>query len=62
MIRAYRQDLDQRETKAKAAERCFPQALYLALYRPTEVSLQCYYLTSRKGLATGQPWPSCTHL
>ena len=29
-----------RESKARKAGRIFPQALYVALYRPTEISLQ----------------------
>ncbi len=40
VITAYHKDLDRREAKAKAAGRDFPKALYLALYRPTELSLQ----------------------
>ena len=40
VITAYHHDLDRREAKAKAAGRAFPKARYLALYRPTELSLQ----------------------
>ena len=36
----YLKKLDVRESKAKKAGRIFPKALYVALYRPTEVSLQ----------------------
>lgn len=37
---AYHADLDKREAKARKAGRIFPKALYVALYRPTEISLQ----------------------
>jgi IS4 transposase len=40
VIKAYHKQLDQREESAKKAGRTFPRALYQALYRPTEVSLQ----------------------
>lgn len=40
VIKAYHKDLDRRETKAVEAGRVFPKTLYLALYRPTELSLQ----------------------
>ncbi len=40
VIKAYHKDLDERELRARKAGRCFPKSLYLALYRPTELSLQ----------------------
>jgi len=40
VIRAYHKDLDKRENEALKAGRPFPKVLYLALYRPTELSLQ----------------------
>jgi hypothetical protein len=40
VIRAYHKDLDKREDEALKAGRPFPKVLYLALYRPTELSLQ----------------------
>ena len=40
VIRAYHKDLDKRENEALKAGRAFPKELYLALYRPTELSLQ----------------------
>ena len=40
VILAYHKDLEKREATAKKAGRIFPTALYLALYRPTELSLQ----------------------
>jgi hypothetical protein len=44
VIKAWQKDLAKRVEKARAAGRCLPvklyQALYQALYRPTEVSLQ----------------------
>jgi hypothetical protein len=40
VIKAYHQQLDRREAAAKKAGRIFPRALYQALYRPTELSLQ----------------------
>ena len=53
VITDYHKDLDRREAKAKAAGRAFPKALYLALYRPTELSLQFIrWLRSHLMLAT----------
>lgn len=40
VIKAYHKDLDRREAAAQKAGRIFPRALYLALYRPAEHSLQ----------------------
>jgi len=40
VIDAYHKDLDRREACAQKAGRLFPKELYLALYRPTELSLQ----------------------
>ena len=40
VIDAYRKDLDRREANAEKAGRLFPKTLYIALYRPTEMSLQ----------------------
>lgn len=40
VINAYHKDLDRREEEALQAGRPFPKMLYLALYRPTELSLQ----------------------
>ncbi len=40
VIEAYHADLDKREQKAREAGRSFPKKLYLALYRPSELSLQ----------------------
>lgn len=40
VIEAYHKKLDVREAASKKAGRVFPRALYQALYRPTEVSLQ----------------------
>ena len=40
VIDAYRKDLDRREANAEKAGRVFPKTLYIALYRPTEMSLQ----------------------
>ena len=40
VIDAYHKDLDRREAKAGKAGRFFPKKLHLALYRPTELSLQ----------------------
>ena len=40
VIKAYHKELDRRETRAMKAGRDFPKPLYLALYRPTELSLQ----------------------
>ena len=53
VITAYHKDLDRREAKAKAAGRVFPKTLYLAIYRPTELSLQFIrWLRSHLMLAT----------
>jgi hypothetical protein len=53
VITAYHKDLDRRAAKAKAAGRAFPKTLYLALYRPTELSLQFIrWLRSHLMLAT----------
>ena len=40
VIKAYHKELDRREQEAAKAGRPFPKLLYLALYRPTELSLQ----------------------
>jgi hypothetical protein len=40
VITAYHKNLAKREASARKAGRTFPKALYLALYRPTELSLQ----------------------
>ena len=40
VIDAYHKDLDRREANAQKAGRVFPKTLYIALYRPTELSLQ----------------------
>ena len=40
VIKAYHRELDRREEAARKASRVFPRALYQALYRPTELSLQ----------------------
>ncbi len=40
LIKSYNKSIDDREIKAKEAGRIFPKKLYLALYRPTEISLQ----------------------
>ncbi|MEO0018261.1 MAG: hypothetical protein RLZZ522_1544 [Verrucomicrobiota bacterium] len=40
VIKAWRKDLTKRMAAAAKADRMFPKELYLALYRPTEVSLQ----------------------
>ena len=40
VIKAYHKDLDRREANAKKSGRPFPKALFLDLYRPTELSLQ----------------------
>ena len=58
VITAYHKDLDRRAAKAKAAGRAFPKAIYLALYRPTELSLQFLrWLRYHLMQATGY-WPA----
>ncbi len=62
VIDAYHKDLDRREANAQKAGRVFPKTLYIALYRPTELSLQFirwYGFTFQIEVATGSPSTPC---
>lgn len=61
VIKAYHKELDRREAQAAKAGRPFPKLLYLALYRPTELSLQ-FIRWLRSCLARSTPYRQALEL